>query len=127
MNLKQYLLVALGGALGSMLRYFIGTAMGERSGLRFPLGTLAINVSACFLIGLSMEYLNRHAGLSPAWRFLIPIGFIGGFSTFSTFEWEVWSSFMSGAFWIGIAYVTISLVVGMIAVAAGTSTGRALS
>jgi CrcB protein len=124
--LNRYLLVALGGALGSMLRYFIGSTMAERFGIRFPLGTLVVNVIACFLIGLTLEYLHRHVGVNPAWRFLIPIGFIGGFSTFSTFEWETWSSFTSGAFWIGIAYVAASLVAGLIAVGAGVAAAQTL-
>jgi fluoride exporter len=101
--------------------------MGERFGTRFQLGTLLVNVIACFLIGSTLEYLNHHAGLSPAWRFLIPIGFIGGFSTFSTFEWEAWTSFTSGAFWIGIAYVVASIVAGFIAVALGIAAARALA
>ena len=125
--MKHYLLVGLGGALGSMLRYFIGSSVGERFGTRFQLGTLLINMIACFLIGLTLEYLNHHAGLSPAWRFLIPIGFIGGFSTFSTFEWEAWTSFTNGAFWIGIAYVIASIVTGFIAVALGIAAARALA
>jgi CrcB protein len=125
--LQRYLLVALGGALGSMLRYFIGATAAERFGVRFPVGTLVINISACFLIGLVLEYLNRHAGMNPAWRYLIPIGFIGAFSTFSTFEWEIWSNFTSGAFWIAILYVVISLVAGFIAVAAGAASARSLA
>ena len=124
--MQRYLLVAVGGALGSMLRYFVGASVAERFGTRFPFGTLIINVSACFIIGLSLEYLSRHAGINPAWRYFLPIGFVGAFSTFSTFEWEAWSSFTTGAFWIGIAYVAVSLVVGFIAVALGVSAARSL-
>jgi CrcB protein len=116
----------MGGALGSMLRYFVGVSVTERFGVRFPLGTLLINVSACFIIGLSLEYLGRHASVNPAWRYLIPVGFIGAFSTFSTFEWEAWSSFTTGAFWIGIVYVALSLVAGLVAVTAGVAAARSL-
>ena len=124
--MNRYLLVAIGGAVGSMLRYFVGASLSERLGMRFPYGTLAINLSACFLIGLTLEYLSHHAGLSPAWRFLIPIGFIGGFSTFSTFEWETWWSLTNGAFWSAVAYVAISIVGGLIAVATGATVARAM-
>ena len=124
--MNRYLLVALGGALGSVMRYFMTASIVERLGIRFPYGTLFINVSACFAIGMTLEYFNHHTGISEAWRFFLPIGFIGGFSTFSTFEWEMWSSFSSGAFWIGIAYVVSSVAGGLIAVAAGTATARAL-
>ena len=109
-----------------MLRYFVGSFVGERLGVRFYYGTLLINVSACYIIGLTLEYLNHHTGLSPAWRFLIPIGFIGGFSTFSTFEWETWSSFTNGAYWIGITYLAASVIAGFIAVALGTASARVL-
>ena len=122
--MQRYLFIAIGGGLGSMLRYFIGASAAERFGPRFPIGTLIINICACFLIGLSIEFLNRHAALNPAWRYLIPIGFIGGFSTF---EWEVWSSVTSGAFWIALAYIAVSLVAGFIAVALGAATARTVS
>ena len=124
--MKHYVLIALGGALGSVLRYFLGSSLSERLGTRFPFGTLIINICACFLIGLTVEFLNRHVGWDPAWRFLIPVGFIGGFSTFSTFEWEAWSSFSNGAFWIGISYIVISVVTGLVSVTIGSAAGRAL-
>lgn len=122
--MQRYLLIAVGGGLGSMLRYFIGAQAAQRFGLRFPVGTLVINISACFLIGLTLEVLNRHASISQAWRFFIPIGFIGGFSTFSTFEWETWRDLSSGEFWLGLLYLAVSLIGGLIAVALGTALAR---
>ena len=124
--MQRYLLVAIGGAAGAMLRYFIGVVAAERFGPRFPIGTFTINISACLMIGFILEYLNHHTGLNPAWRYAFAIGFIGAFSTFSTFEWEAWSDITSGSFWIGILYVAASLIVGMIAVALGSLTARAL-
>ena len=59
--------------------------------------------------------------------YLIPIGFIGAYSTFSTFEWEIFSNLNSGAFWIAILYVTTSLIFGLVAVALGAALGRVLS
>ncbi len=124
--MRRYLLIAFGGALGSMLRYFIGVSAAERFGPRFPVGTLSINISACFLIGFVLEYLNHHTGVNPAWRYAVAIGFIGAFSTFSTFEWETWSDLTSGAFWIGLLYVAVSLIAGFIAVGFGSFTARSL-
>ncbi|MES2393154.1 MAG: fluoride efflux transporter CrcB, partial [Acidobacteriota bacterium] len=115
--MQRYLLIAIGGAAGAMLRYWVGGAVGDRMGARFPWGTLVINVTACFIIGVVLEYLNHHAGVNPAWRFLIPIGFIGAYSTFSTFEFEIWMNVTTGAFWIAVAYVVVSLVAGFVAVA----------
>ena len=110
-----------------MLRYFLGARAAEHFGPRFPIGTLGVNVSACFLIGLVLEFLNLHSEASPAWRYLIAVGFIGGFSTFSTFEWETWLDFTSGAFWIGALYLSVSLLAGLIAVGVGAAAARVTS
>lgn len=125
--MRRYFLIALGGAIGAILRYVVGAIASERLNTRFPAGTLAINISACFIIGLVLEYLNRHTGLSAAWRYLIPVGFIGAYSTFSTFEYEMWTEFTRGAYWVGVLYLTASLVGGFIAVSLGASAGRAIS
>ena len=125
--MRRYLLIAFGGALGAMLRYFIGVTAAERFGPRFPIGTLSINVSACFMIGFILEYLNHHTGVNPAWRYAFAIGFIGAFSTFSTFEWETFSDLTNGAFWVGFGYVAVSLIAGLIAVALGSFAARSLA
>ena len=125
--MQRYLLIAVGGALGAILRYVIGALAAERFGMRFPVGTLLINISACLLIGFTVEFLNRHAAISQAWRFLIPVGFIGAYSTFSTFEWEIWTDFTRGAFWTGLLYMAVSLVAGLIAVAVGSAAARAMA
>jgi CrcB protein len=126
-RLQRYLLIAVGGALGAIARYEIGVLAAERFGVRFSLGTLIINISACFLIGFSLEFLNRHTNINPAWRYLVPIGFIGAYSTFSTFEWEIYTDFTSGAFWIGVTYMVASIVAGLVAVALGVSTARSVA
>jgi len=120
------LLIALGGGCGSMLRYFIGRVAAERFGPQYPVGTLSINVGACFLIGLVLEFLNGHSGLNPAWRFLIAVGFIGGFSTFSTFTYETWSDLTRGSAWLGLLYAATSLIAGLFAVNAGALAARTL-
>ena len=125
--MQKYFFIALGGALGSVARYAVGSSVSHRLGIRFPYGTLLVNLSACLLIGLSLEILNHHTDLNPALRYLIPIGFIGAYSTFSTFEWEIFSNLNSGAFWIAILYIAASVVFGLIAVALGAAAGRALS
>ena len=125
--MQKYLFIALGGALGSVARYMVGSSVSNRLGIRFPFGTLIINISACLIIGVSLEILNRHTDFNPALRYLIPIGFIGAYSTFSTFEWEIFSNLNSGAFWVAILYVASSLVLGLVAVALGAALGRAVS
>lgn len=125
--MQRYLFIMLGGALGSAARFWVGTTVAGRMGTRFPFGTLVINITACFIIGLSLEFLNHHADLSPSWRFLVPIGFVGAYSTFSTFEWETFSNLSHGTFWIAILYVTVSLASGLIAVALGVALAKAVS
>lgn len=127
MNLQKYFFIAIGGALGAIARFWVGTEVASRMGTRFPFGTLVINITACFIIGASLEFFNHHADLDPSWRFLIPVGFVGAYSTFSTFEWETFSSLSHGAFWIAILYVAVSLVSGLVAVALGVAAAKAVS
>jgi CrcB protein len=118
--LQKYLLIAAGGALGSIARYWVGSAVSGRMGIRFPYGTLLVNLTACVIIGFSLTYLGRRVDLSPAWRYLIPVGFIGAYSTFSTYEWETLSSMRAGAFFLAALYAFGSLVLGLIAVWSGS-------
>jgi len=110
---QKYLLIAIGGALGSIARYWVGATIGARMGTRFPYGTFAINLTACVIIGFALTFLGRRVELSPAWRYLIPIGFVGAYSTFSTYEWEALSSLRTGAFAIAGLYAVSSLILGL--------------
>jgi CrcB protein len=125
--LQKYLLIAAGGALGSIARYWVGSTIASRMGIRFPYGTLIVNITACIIIGFSLTYLGRRADLNPAWRFLIPIGFIGAYSTFSTYEWETLSSLRSGAFLLAGLYAGGSFVLGLAAVWGGSRLAEVLS
>ena len=120
-GLEKYLLVALGGALGSMARFWLGSAIANRVGAKLPYGTFLINMLACAAIGFSLTFLATHAGLSPAWRFVLPIGFIGAFSTFSTYQWETFSNLRNGALLLAIGYAVGSLVLGFAAVWGGAA------
>jgi len=117
--LQKYLLIALGGSFGALARFWVGSAVAGRLGTRFPYGTFVINISACILIGFSLEYLGRHIEINPAWRYLIPTGFIGAYSTFSTFEWETFANLQAGSFFIAGLYVALSVFVGLVAVWGG--------
>ncbi|HEY4010167.1 MAG TPA: fluoride efflux transporter CrcB [Acidobacteriaceae bacterium] len=125
--MQKYLLVALGGALGSVTRFWVGTTVAGRLGTRFPYGTFLINITACLIIGFSLEYLGQHLELTPAWRYLIPIGFVGAYSTFSTFEWEILSNLQLGAFFIAGLYLALSVILGLVAVWCGMVLARMIS
>lgn len=114
--MQKTLMIALGGALGALARYWVGAAVGSRMGSRFPYGTFIINMTACVIIGFSLTYLGRRVELSPAWRYLIPVGFVGAYSTFSTYEWETFSTLRSGAFSMAALYAIGSLLLGLVAI-----------
>ena len=122
----KYLMVGVGGCFGSILRFWLGSFVGERMGTRFPYGTLVVNVSGSFLIGLVFAVLTAKTSWSPNWRYLIPIGFIGGYTTFSSFEFETFRTFQDGQVGLGFLYVALSVCVGFVAVWGGLITGKAI-
>lgn len=122
-TLQKYLFIALGGALGSIARYGVGAWVANRLGIRFPYGTLVVNISACLIIGFAMSFLGRHTDVSPAWRFLVPVGFVGAYSTFSTYEWETLVELREGAFGIAALYAIGSFAVGLGATWGGSILG----
>lgn len=117
--MQKYLYIAVGGAIGSVARYWVGSAVAGRLGTRFPYGTFVINMSACLVIGFVLTFLGRRVDLNPAWRYLIPVGFLGAYSTFSAYEWETLSTLRAGAFALAALYALGSVVLGLIAVWGG--------
>jgi CrcB protein len=122
--LQKYLMVAIGGSLGSLARFWLGDTLASRIGTKFPYGTFIINITACFIIGFSVVFLGKRTELNPAWRYLIPIGFIGAYSTFSTFEWEAFSNLQLGAFLMAGLYIVLSIILGLVAVWCGVVIAR---
>lgn len=120
----RFLLVMLGGGVGSLARYTAGMAIVERFGSRFPVGTMAINVTGSFLIGLIMTMITERMPGDLNWRPLLVTGFLGGYTTFSSFEWETYAAVRHGGFWIGLANVIGSVGLGFAAVWFGASLVR---
>jgi len=110
--MHKYFLVGAGGFAGAIARYWVNTMVTQRVGLRFPYGTFLINVSGCFLIGFFMYLLAERGILDAHWLYVIVIGFIGAYTTFSTFEYETMRALQDGEFGIGLLYVGSSVVVG---------------
>ncbi len=119
MSLSKYMYIALGGALGSIARFWVGSAVASRLGTKFPYGTFVINITACVIIGFSLTFLAKRTDLNPAWRFLVPIGFVGAYSTFSSYEWETVSTLRNGDFSMAALYAFGSLFLGLAAVWCG--------
>ena len=112
----RYILVLAGGAVGCLARFVVGTAIIARLGGRFPYGTVFINITGSFLIGFAMTFLTERSDLSPNWRFLIVVGFLGGYTTFSSFQWETLNLMKDGSRWLGFLNGFGSLIVGYAAV-----------
>jgi CrcB protein len=122
--LQKYFYLALGGSLGTIARYWVDSTVASKLGARFPYGTFIINVTACVTIGFFMEFLGSRVNFNPVWRYLIPMGFVGAYSTFSTFEWETFSTLQAGSFSMAGLYVVLSLVLGLIGVWCGVLIAR---
>ncbi|HTS57291.1 MAG TPA: fluoride efflux transporter CrcB [Terriglobales bacterium] len=122
----KYFMVGVGGCLGSILRFWLGSYIGGRLGSRFPYGTFVINVTGSFLIGLVLTTLAERTQWSPNWRYLIPIGFIGGYTTFSTFEYETLRLVQDGQMVAAMLNVVMSVMVGFAGVWAGMVAGRSV-
>jgi fluoride exporter len=118
--LIEYLLVAGGGGVGALLRYVAATAIMKKYGGLFPLGTFVINVTGSFLIGFLMTVLTVRYKLDPRWRLLLVVGVLGGYTTFSSFEWETFTAVRDGAFYLGALNVILSVMLGYVAVWLGS-------
>jgi CrcB protein len=125
--MTKYWLVGIGGFFGSILRFWVGGYFGYRFGSRFPYGTLVINCTGSFLIGLLATLLAEKGHWNPNWRYLIPVGFIGGYTTFSTFEYETFRSIQDGELLMAGLNVVLSVAVGFVSVWLGVITGRSIS
>jgi CrcB protein len=117
------LLVALGGGLGSVTRYLAGGWVASRLGVAFPYGTLLINITASFIIGFFLAFAQDRVALSPNWRLFVAVGFIGGYSTFSTFEYESVRLMQDGQMLAAAIYMTGSVAAGLIATITGITLG----
>lgn len=120
----KYVTIGAGGFLGAIARYLIGNYIADRCGIRFPYGTFVINMTGSFLIGLVLTMSAALPLLRPEWRYLIAIGFIGAYTTFSTFEYETLQAVQNGQIASGLLNVVLSVTLGLAAVWAGATLGR---
>jgi CrcB protein len=123
---KQILLVAAGGATGSVCRHLVGVACVRLFGIGFPWGTVAVNLLGSFAMGVLIELLARRFEMSMELRLLLATGFLGGFTTFSSFSLDAVALVERGAGLLAFAYVSGSVLLGLAALFAGLSLVRAL-
>src|SRR5512135_3117077 len=115
----DYLIIGAGGFVGAITRYIIAIWIGQRWGRSFPLGTFIINVTGSFLIGLLMTLMTEKIIENPQWRLLLVVGFLGAYTTFSTFEYETGALLKDGEWLIAGMNVVFSVAVGFIALKLG--------
>jgi fluoride exporter len=124
--LDRYAMIAVGGALGALARYQFAAMIQARIPAGFPWGTFVVNISGCLIMGIAATLLTDRLVVHPNWRFLIPIGFIGAYTTFSTFEYETFRAVSDGAWLIGGLNVLASVVAGYAALWLGVVLSRAI-
>jgi len=120
----SFLAVGIGAFLGANLRFVVGTWAAERFGVDFPYGTFIVNVSGAFAVGMVLAFMGERLGLSPLWRLFFVTGFLGGYTTFSSYAWEALVLAEGGAWVRAAVYVVGSNVVGFIGVWLGAMLAR---
>lgn len=120
----QLLLVALGGALGAVSRFWLGNLFGKVISGAWPWGTFIINVTGCFAMGFLMTLITEREVLPAAWRLFLCVGLLGGFTTFSSFGYEVLGLLASGQIAEALAYAGGSVLLGLIAAGIGVFCAR---
>jgi CrcB protein len=116
----------VGGFLGAIARYLIGGLIMSSGRFIFPVGTLIINVSGSLLLGLLYGISARHLGPDSSWRIFIGVGFMGAYTTFSTFSYETMHLLENGSFLLACLNILASVIVSLLAVYLGLLFGRSL-
>jgi len=117
-------IIAVGAVLGALLRYWLGDWAAQRFGTAFPYGNLIINLTGSFILGLFMALVTDRFLVSPEWRLFIAIGFLGSYTTFSSYAYESLNLIMTGQGTLGLLNLFGSSFLGGLAVFAGILIGR---
>lgn len=123
--MREIFLVFIGGGTGSCCRYFLAILFNQISS-NFPVGTFLANIFSCLILGFFSMWAINKISFSDELRFLVMVGFCGGFSTFSTFDNELLGLIKGGQFLHAVIYGSISIVVGLGALLLGISLGQKL-
>jgi CrcB protein len=123
---KQIVLVAIAGALGTLARYGVGMWAGKALGTGFPYGTLIVNVAGCFLLAFVYEVALSTTLVSPVLRITLTTGFMGGLTTYSSFNYETSSLLRERAWAVGLTNLALTLAACFVAGLLGLMTARRL-
>ncbi len=122
--MQSVIVIALGGALGALSRYGLGLFVSGRWNQNFPLGTFIINITGAFLLGFLNILFIEKLTISPLWRLGIGIGFLGAYTTLSTFGYETIMLLEGGSLLTAALYTTLTIIVGFAGVALGVGLAR---
>lgn len=122
----RLLYIGIGGFLGAIARYLVSGLVMGRGNLVFPLGTLVVNVTGSFILGLFFVLSIEHVGMERVWRPFVAVGFLGAYTTFSTFGLETMNLIESGSFLMAAANILLSVLFSLIGVYAGFIIGRSI-
>jgi fluoride exporter len=122
----QFVWVGVAGSLGAILRYWLDGVVSRWASALFPWGTFVVNISGCFVIGFLSALLTGRLLPHPVLRTAVLVGFVGAYTTFSTFGYETLQLLRGGAIALALANVGASVVAGLLAVWLGTTVGAAL-
>jgi CrcB protein len=125
-NMETFLLISFGAILGANLRYWVGGWAAQRFGTAFPFGTLIINLTGSFILGVFITLATERFLLDPRWRVLVAVGFLGAYTTFSSYTYESVNLMLKGQTWLGLLDLFGSSFLGGLAVIAGVLLARVL-
>lgn len=123
-SIIKFLIISLGAIIGANLRYWVSGWAAERFGASFPFGTLIINLSGGLVLGFFMTLINERFLVNPNWRLLVGLGFLGSYTTFSTYTFESVNLMLAGQIWLGLFNLLGSSILGALSAGLGIYLGR---
>ena len=124
--MEKFLFISAGAILGANTRYWLADWASQKWGANFPFGTMLINLSGSLLLGFFMTLATERFLIDPRWRLLVAVGFLGAYTTFSTFTYESYNLIFKGQWIPGLFNLFGSTVLGLIAVGIGVYLGKSI-
>jgi len=122
--MEKFWLIGLGGFLGANARYLVSGWAAERWGASFPFGTLLVNVTGSLVLGFFLTLANERVLIDPRWRLFLAIGFVGAYTTFSTYAFESFAFLGEGQGWLALLNLLSNNLISLVGVLLGSALAR---